>query len=161
MIFSIQRCYDLMRYNGAMLRKPTFTPLGVEISTPGEKGGFEYTPEYLIECLKRLAGDLGYVPTVNDVRNLSERIPDVSTFERHFGSYKEALRAAGLESRHGASNATILGQLATLYALLGGRFPTKEELNADRETPAATTYVNRFGSLGDTRLALEEYLESR
>ena len=107
-----------------MLRKPTFTPPGVEISTPGEKGGFEYTPEYLIECLKRLAGDLGYVPTVNDVRNLSERIPDVSTFERHFGSYKEAL-------------------------------------NADRETPAATTYVNRFGSLGDTRLALEEYLESR
>ena len=160
MIFSIQRCYDLMRYNGAMLRKPTFTPPGVEISTPGEKGGFEYTPEYLIECLKRLAGDLGYVPTVNDVRNLSERIPDVSTFERHFGSYKEALRAAGLESRHGASDETILGQLATLYAQLGGRFPTKKEINT-AEIPAATTYVNRFGSLAATRLALEEYLESR
>lgn len=50
----------------------------------------------LIEALRRLAGDLGHVPTYQDME-LAGGVPDKHTYIAAFGSVKNALIAAGIE----------------------------------------------------------------
>ena len=50
----------------------------------------------LIEALRRLAGDLGRVPTYLDIE-LADGAPDKRTYIAAFGSVKNALIAAGIE----------------------------------------------------------------
>ena len=111
---------------------------------PHESEDNMYTDAYLINILQTLQKELGKAPTVNDVRNLGEIVPDVSTFERRFGSWIDALKAAGIEGSHNRSDETILHQLANL-ALRLGRAPTKREVNADPTVASSGLYTNRFG----------------
>ena len=82
-----------------------------EISLSSE-GIQKYTDDELLFSLKTLAVDLNRSPTVSDVRNLAEKMPDVATFERRFGSWNKALRAAELEGAYDKSDETLLRQLA-------------------------------------------------
>ena len=104
-----------------------------------------YTDAYLIQTLQTLQQELDRAPTVLDVRNLGEILPDVSTYERRFGSWIEALQAAGIEGAHNRSDETILRQLARLASRLD-RAPTKREVDADDTTASSGMYRNRFGS---------------
>ncbi|HMS93250.1 MAG TPA: hypothetical protein PKD28_02560 [Candidatus Saccharibacteria bacterium] len=104
-----------------------------------------YTDAYLIQTLQALQQELDRAPTVLDVRNLGEILPDVSTYERRFGSWIEALQAAGIEGAHNRSDETILRQLARLASCLD-RAPTKREVDADDTTASSGLYRNRFGS---------------
>ena len=104
-----------------------------------------YTDAYLIQTLQTLQQELDRAPTVLDVRNLGEILPDVSTYERRFGSWIEALQAAGIEGAHNRSDETILRQLARLASRLD-RAPTKREVDADDTTASSGLYRNRFGS---------------
>ena len=118
--------------------------LNVAAPAPHESEDNVYTDAYLINILQTLEKELDRAPTVNDVRNLGEIVPDVSTFERRFGSWIDALKAAGIEGAHNRSDETILRQLANL-ALRLGRAPTKREVNADPTVASSGLYTNRFG----------------
>ena len=72
-------------------------------------------------------------------------MPDVATFERRFGSWNKALRAAELEGAYDKSDETLLRQLAELSMRLGGRAPTKREVDLDPSVASSGTYTNRFG----------------
>ena len=50
----------------------------------------------LIQALRRLAGDLGHVPTHQDME-LADGVPDRYTYIAAFGSIRQALIAAGIE----------------------------------------------------------------
>lgn len=104
-----------------------------------------YTDAYLILTLQTLRQELDRAPTVSDMRNLGEILPDVSTYERRFGSWIEALQAADIEGAHNRSDETILRQLARLASRLD-RAPTKREVDADDTTASSGLYRNRFGS---------------
>lgn len=112
---------------------------------PQESDDNRYTDAYLIATLQTLQEELGRPPTVFDVRNLSEVLPDVSTYERRFTSWIGALEAAGIEGAHNRSDETILRQLAGL-ALRTGRRPTKRLVDADGSVASSGLYRNRFGS---------------
>ncbi|GEM_PF-2080509 len=114
-----------------------------------------YTDAYLIQSLQTLQEDLDRAPTVDDIRNLSEILPDVSTYERRFGSWIDALEAAGIEGAHNRRDETILRQLASLAIKLD-RAPTKREVDADPTVASSGLYRNRFGSFSNAvRLALD------
>lgn len=129
-----------------MTNRPIFTidHLDTAAPEPRESEDNMYTDAYLINILQTLQKELGKAPTVDDVRNLGEIVPDVSTFERRFGSWINALKAAGIEGAHNRSDETILHQLANL-ALRLGRAPTKREVNADPTVASSGLYTNRFG----------------
>lgn len=115
-----------------------------------ESTGFVYDDHELITSLQTLAAELGYSPSPLDVQNLAEVMPDVSTFERRFGSWVAALAAAGLEGRRSQSDETLLRAVARLERELGA-FPTKRQIQSDPNTPSYTTLLTRFGSLSDVR----------
>lgn len=122
----------------------------IEHLDTGEPGPHEsennvYTDAYLINTLQTLQAELGRAPTVLDVRNLGEILPNVSTYELRFGSWIGALTAAGIEGAHNRSDETILRQLADKVLRIG-RAPTKREVNADPAAASSGLYRNRFGS---------------
>lgn len=105
-----------------------------------------HSDEYLISTLQLLEGDLERPPTVNDVRLLADVLPDLSTYERRYGSYKNALAKAGIVSRYGMPAELILAELRDFMLELG-RDPTKAEINANKSIVSAATLCNRFGSV--------------
>lgn len=125
---------------------PSIDTLDVDNSNLNDSEHLIYPTEYLIATLQTLQKELGRAPTVNDVRNLSEVLPDTSTYERRFGSWIGALEAAGIEGSHNRSDETILRQLARLILELG-RAPTKREIDKSPHVASSGTYRNRFGSL--------------
>lgn len=114
-------------------------------SSNDARGRELYSDEYLIALLQRLNEDLGRAPTVDDIRNLSEVMPDVSTYERRFGLWTKALEAAGIEGAHNTSDETLLRRLAGLILKLG-RNPSKREVDACPDVASTGTYRSRFGS---------------
>lgn len=113
---------------------------------PNSSEGNEfYSSEYLVATLRVLYEELGRAPTADDIRNLSEKLPDVSTYERRFGSWIKALEAAGIEGCHNRSDETIIRQLAELAMRLGRRRPTKREVDSNPDVASSGLYTNRFG----------------
>lgn len=118
------------------------------------EGVQKYSDEELLSALRNLAEDLGKSPTVGDVRNLHEVMADVSTYERRFGSWNEALRRAGLEGAHDRSDETLLMQIAGLAIRLG-RAPTRREVDADPTVASSGLLTGRFGKFSEAvRLAM-------
>lgn len=131
-----------------MAQRPVTPIKHFDVGEPGphESSKNTYTDTYLIATLQALREDLGRAPTVLDVRNLAKVLPDVSTYEERFGTWIGALTAAGIEGSHNRSDETILRQLASLAIRLGGRAPTKREVDADPSVASSGLYCNRFGS---------------
>lgn len=146
-----------------MTKRPIFTidHLDTAAAEPHESEDNTYTDAYLINILQTLEKELDRAPTVNDVRNLGEIVPDVSTFERRFGSWIDALKAAGIEGAHNRSDETILRQLARLADRLD-RAPTKREVDADPTAASSGLYTKRFGKFSTAvELALAMSQQSR
>lgn len=106
-----------------------------------------YSREELIEQLKRKAGELGRVPTGDDL--LADPLTaDPSTFWHMFGSHNKALAAAGLETRSAKkrySHDTLVQQLQSKARELG-RTPTIQEVAADPLLASPPTFRDTFGS---------------
>jgi hypothetical protein len=105
-----------------------------------------YSQEQLIEALRGLAERLGHTPTRVEA-DAKPGLPCYKTFVHHFGSWNDALKAAGLP----LNRRTVTYDRETLLEILRqqavelGRAPTQAEL-AQRSLPCAGTYAKHFGS---------------
>ena len=102
-----------------------------------------YSGEELIELLKAKAESLGRTPTMTDVKS-DKSMPSAETYRSRFGSWQNALRAAGL-SINGYSNEELVTLLKAKAESLG-RTPTTRDIRSDKDMPSVNTYVKRFGS---------------
>jgi len=108
-----------------------------------------YSDEELLNELRHLADDLGRPPRIADVSNKGSI--STSTINRRFGSFNDALRAAGLDitKPHDQgpeySREELLEQIRAITAERASP-PSPADMNAADETPTVATYQRRFGS---------------
>ena len=118
-----------------------------------------YTDKQLLDALRNLAAKLGRTPAGREL--LGRRgLPSPSTYQRRFGSWNNALDAAGLEPKQRRRSPGQAGgdriTMPSLYTddlLLGilrdladelGHAPTCRELLERRDLPNPATYIARF-----------------
>jgi hypothetical protein len=108
--------------------------------------------EALLTILQLAAQRLGRQPTQRDLVCLAG-MPSVTTFRRRFGSYRAALRGAGLAparpTPHGRRRPRTHGELLALLRALAaslGRAPTCTDVLRTAGMPPPSTFVRRFGS---------------
>jgi hypothetical protein len=101
----------------------------------------------LIDALRRLAERLGRAPSAVDA-DKDPQSPVSRTYQLHFGSWLEALEAAGIEPeprQSGYSREELLESLRDLAERLGCA-PRTGDVDKDLHTPSSSTYMRRFGS---------------
>lgn len=102
------------------------------------------TEENLIAELHRLADELGRAPYHSEMTDLGKY--GYRTYYRRFGSWDEALEAAGLETfdRSGISDKDLLDAVEDLHGELG-RVPTQRDME-DYGAYSVPLYQDRFGT---------------
>lgn len=117
-----------------------------------------WTRELVLECLRRFQEKFGRAPLQEDAkRNLA--MPCPNTVVRLFGSWRDALAAAGLESAYADRRMTPWtdGEMVLTFCewrLDHGRWPGVREMAADPALPSPATTRRRFGTQSPTRLML-------
>lgn len=105
----------------------------------------------IVDALRRLAADLGSAPRRSDLDPVpaGARYPSAATVERHFGSFQDALIAAGLQHETVESwpREAIVDALRDGARRLG-RTPRAGDANDDPLLPPARLTATRFGSWG-------------
>lgn len=125
------------------------TAAGLEYRTPASRIERKYTTEQLIDDLTSFAEDLGRAPTIRDLE-LADRttIPGAQAYKTQFGSWRNALDAAGLPQPKKGPNGPVeswsrekiiarFEQLADEYEAIPS-FTDVE--NADTMPASATVY---------------------
>jgi uncharacterized protein YejL (UPF0352 family) len=106
-----------------------------------------YSDEQLLQILRDLAAELGHSPRQSELK-ARPGTPALNTYERRFGSWTAALKAAGLKPyrrrARAFSDEQLLQALRDLTAELG-RPPTKKQLQARPDLPPLGAYYARFG----------------
>ena len=105
---------------------------GLDISTKGKK----YSNEELILILQQKAKELGRTPHEYDMKK-----PSYETYCNRFGSWADALKAAGLYPSRGYSNEELILILQQKAEELGRTPRTR-----DMKRPSASTFYDAFGS---------------
>ncbi|HUC87406.1 MAG TPA: DEAD/DEAH box helicase family protein [Candidatus Saccharimonadales bacterium] len=103
--------------------------------------------EELKRLLKALAGKLGHTPTGAELEG-EPGYPSKGVFEKQFGSWNKALRAAGLtpRSRKDYSRKELIEQLQRLGKRLK-RTPRPKDIKADRSVATEATFKRHFGGV--------------
>jgi hypothetical protein len=107
----------------------------------------EYSPADVLEHIRRLAD--GEDPPTRREFDGDGAAPSSCIAQRRFGSWTEAVEAAGFEARQRGrcrrwSDAEIIKEIQRLAD--GEDPPTMQEFDADGAAPSAVTARNRFGS---------------
>jgi hypothetical protein len=104
--------------------------------------------EAMYQELQAVAADLGKSPTMQEfARHPQSTFPPQHIVKAHGkGGWNAAKQAAGLSVPTVKSDEELAIALCSLHDRLG-RLPTSKEINADSETPSASLYIHRFGSL--------------
>lgn len=110
---------------------------------PGRRASI--SDDELLSTLCAVAADLGYTPTIADMRTRDD-VPSVSTYQSRFGSWSQAHQEAGLEPRTQEihTDGTLLEGIADLAAKVGGQ-PTADQMD-ERGPYAVSVYQRAFGS---------------
>jgi hypothetical protein len=111
--------------------------------------------EELLNDLRRVASGLGRSPRYEEFRKHSRFSSRL--FDKRFGSWNEALKAAGLEVelRQNVSDEELFENLEKVWTVLG-RQPRREEVRKPISLFSGGTYERRFGGW---RPALERFVE--
>lgn len=115
---------------------------------PSGTGGVEYADAELLEALRAFADELGETPTRAQMRTDGPHAP--STYAARFGSWTDALEAAGFDGREratGIPEADLVAELRRVTEAMG-RCPTSEEFD-ERGRYSAATYFRQFDSWAD------------
>ena len=115
-----------------------------------------WTDEQILDGLRRLAVDLGRAPRATDRVGARSEYPSPALAIRRFGSWNQALAAAGLDTSDpgGFSTVTPVQIIEALgaYHRAHGRPPSKRNWSRSGGRPAVSTIVRYCGSW---RAALE------
>lgn len=114
-----------------------------------------YLDRDLIAILTDLSGDLERCPVISDFDKRDD-LPDISTFERRFGSWHDALKEAGLSPRYSQGQDKLLSEVVQWMVEHCGRLPSKADCKRKNGLPAAQTLRNNFGSLAVALSTAEE-----
>jgi HNH endonuclease. len=100
----------------------------------------------LIQDLCELADSLGGTPKARELKQ-NENTKSLYKYRREFGTFNDALRAAGFETNkeHGLSEQELLDNLRKLRNRLG-ETPEDRDVKFSDVTCSSTVYKNRFGS---------------
>ena len=110
-----------------------------------------YTDTELLDALHEFADEHGHPPTVSEANDTDE-FPGADTFVRHFGTWNNALDAAGFEPRlRRRSNQELLTELREFAN--DGEYPTHTVVGNCEDMASPTTYKRRFGSWSDALAA--------
>ena len=109
-----------------------------------------YTDEQLLEPLKNLAKELGHAPKIKESNSYKGTASTVTYIQR-FGSWKNALEAAGLSSKDYCCTYTVEYLIESLRKVAKelGHTPTTKEMDNITWAPNYSTYIQRFGSWND------------
>jgi len=132
---------------------------GYEVPEQYQAGGIDESA--LLAELRRLAAERGEPLTAEEMAAHGKY--GRATYNRHFGSWAEALAAADLEpTRNDPARYTEARLHAELERLAAefGHPPTTREMN-EHGKYSATTYMNKFGSWLDALEAVFEDVPSR
>jgi hypothetical protein len=106
-----------------------------------------YTNTELLDALHEFVDEHGHPPTVTEV-NGTDEFPSADTFVSHFGTWNNALDAAGFEPRlRRRSNEELLTELREFAS--GGEYPTHTAVGDCEDMASPSTYKRRFGSWSD------------
>jgi DNA-binding XRE family transcriptional regulator len=125
------------------LQEAGFSAEAIERSTQGHKQK-AYTDEKLLGELRELADKIGRPPQCDEV----EERADISThtLRRHFGSFNNALRAAGLSVTNPRYSREELLEYIRELTAKQLKPPTTDEMHDAEGVPNPNTYQRRFGS---------------
>ena len=107
----------------------------------------DISDEELVIVLRRLADELGHVPSVRELQNC-DWAPCYSTYSHRFGSWNKALKKAGFGKalrRNKYSDRELINILRCVTKKLG-HAPSREEMRKYHPSPCYDVYLNRFGS---------------
>lgn len=105
------------------------------------------TDDELIESLQQFADVLGETPSARQVYEDDDHTFRRGLYQDRFGSWNDALRAAGLPvNREQRVTKEELREELLAFADEIGRVPRQCDLNAAENRPSVSTYHRRFGS---------------
>ena len=104
------------------------------------------TDEEMLQLLSKKAMELGKTPTSHEI-NADPDMPGSIAFAKQFGSYNNALIAAGLVVNRSCVDDEALIEMLVRKAKELGRAPTAKEIDGDQRMPSVSTYTKRFGGL--------------
>lgn len=110
----------------------------------------QFTAEELIEDLQAFAEELGHSPSSYEMDNDGPHAPH--TYRREFGSWDEALAAAGIDPvSRGYSEEELIEELHRLTEELG-RVPTSTDIEQHGRM-SFTPFMNRWGTIEESLAA--------
>ena len=111
-----------------------------------------YTDDELLDALRAFAADEYDRPPTAIEANAREGFPSSQTFVEHFGSWNEAVAAAGLRPRNRRrSDEELLADLRSCAE--SGTYPTTAAVHDREDMASPPTYEKRFGSWSDALAA--------
>lgn len=116
-----------------------------------------WTPELVLEAIRAFAEREGRQPIYTDTQGNGSILPSASTISKFFGTWREALEAAGLPSRYAGRRLEYWPKVEAARALMDfyereGRWPRIFEMESLPELPARCAVRNRFGTVAAPKL---------
>jgi hypothetical protein len=105
----------------------------------------KYSDREMIKWLRMKAKELGRTPVQEEIRK-DKRLPSSLTFHKHFGSYRNALKIAGLKPKPIGYDCQEILKLIKKKAQELGRVPKMKEVNSDPNMPSTEVYRRCFGT---------------
>ncbi len=123
----------------------------------------KYTKEELVDQLKSKFMSLGRTPMQVDIDN-DPTMASVNSFVNYFGSYNDALLAAGIKpsKKREYTDEELLYDLRQKYISVGyletGKIPTNKDIDSDPNMASTRAYYTHFGSTNKARRIVEKGL---
>jgi hypothetical protein len=115
-----------------------------------------WTEPLVIDAIRNFKNRHGRIPRLRDAEH-NPSMPSPNTACRLFGSWQEAVRAAGMDPPYGRRRVKPWSDDEMLIAfcqwrLEHGHWPAKEDLVTDHELPSPATTRRRLGTVSSRRL---------
>lgn len=112
-----------------------------------KSNGGKFTTEFLCSELRRFHNEHNRIPIQIDFEKRNSGFPSRKTFTNHFGSFSNALKAAGFDVKERVeyTREYLLSEI-NRYIIEYGRQPTSKEIDETKGFPSKSYYQSVFGS---------------